>query len=233
MNRRLRSLWEDIKEYQWPARYWPAIRDKVVSPPAVVLSYLFFGLISTLPRSIRSPLMSRVGKLLWGLRGSTWLRELLPPMRNLVYIRHLRADGSVVMEDYGFNLRTNQGRDWQCDRMSKPTGGPAAAIYIGCHSSSGYTPAAGDTESANWRSIELTANGFSRASGVYAHTPGNANYTLQKTFTLTAGSPTTVYGAAMLDTIPTGGNLFVARNFGTPATMDVNDSLQTTWDITV
>lgn len=208
-------------------------RDNLLAPPMALLAYLLLGLFSAFPARVNRPVMRAIGLFLWRLRDKSWLREILPPMRNLVYVRHLRADGTVVMEDYGFNLRTTQGRDWQCDRMSKATGGPAAAIYIGCHGASGYTPAAGDTESTPWRGNELTGNGFSRASGVYAHTPGNANYTLQKTFTLTGGSPTTVYGAAILDTIPTGGNLFVVKNFGTPATMDVNDSLQTTWDITV
>lgn len=231
IRRKLDYALDDIRGY-WIPKAKAFLLPKVGYILYVPCYILIAAICGFLPRKKSQAVLNFVGRVLWSLKDIPMLPEKLPPMRNMVYVLQMRGD-AVVMEDYGFNLRTNQGTDWQCDRMGKaPASGTTIAAFISVHSASGYTPATGDTEAGNWRTNEVTSNGFGRVAGAYAHTTGTGLYTLQTTYTCT-GAPVTGYGAALLDTTPTGGNGFCIRNFGTPATMAVNDTLQVTWSITV
>ncbi len=229
IKRKLQPLVEDIREY-WLARF--TRRASVVS----FWTLAFLGALVLLPfsperrRRYAVGMGNAVGGLLWEFRGIGALREWFPPMRNMVRIVHRRASGELVKTQFHFNLRPTAGRDWQTERMGASTT-TNPANYITVHSSTPYTPVAG-TDITEWELVEETGFGFGRQQAVYAHTPGNANYTLVHTYTATG--TVTIYGAALIDedTSPSEA-VFVAKNFGTQADMENNDTLECTWDITV
>lgn len=223
-------LVEDLREYHLP-RCVTFCKASVMWALAAAVAFLTLPMDPARRTRLVKKLGNVVGEYFWGLRDVSWLREHFPPMRNLVRVEVYSPEGTLKFRDFGFNLRTNEGRDWQCQRMGD-TANPAAANWIAVHNSSSYTPAAGDVASG-WDANQVPASsGFGRAQGTYNHTNGQGNYTLAKTYT--ASAAVTVYGAALLNTSgPTGGTLFVTRNFGTQATMITNDTLAVTWDITV
>lgn len=106
--------------------------------------------------------------------------------------------------------------------------GQAPASWLGL-TSDGTAPAATDTA----LTAELTANGFARAVGTYAHTAAATTYTLQKTFTA-SGTATinraAVFGAAN----PTAGGVMPFTNtVPSPPTLVSGDTLQLTVTVTV
>lgn len=229
ITRKLRYAYEDFREYRAMqamrflsgAAFWSVV---------AVVALILLPFDQELRQKIAAKIGNSIGRLFWHFRSFNILRELFPPMRNLVRIEVRDSNGRLKYADYGFNLRTNVGRDWQCDAMSKSASRPSVAQYISVHNASGYTPNATDTITT-WQTNEYSTNGFGRYAGTYVHTPGNANYTLQ--FTYSSSAVVTIYGAALLDTQPTGGIPFCIKNFATPASMAAADTLQVTWDITV
>lgn len=79
-------------------------------------------------------------------------------------------------------MQTNGGRDWQCrvmaDTASTGSGSYAAANYIAL-SDNATAPSAGNTTLPG----ELTGGTMDRAQATYAHTNGQATFTLTKQFT--------------------------------------------------
>jgi len=228
MKRKILAVWDDLRSY------W------LVSAGRLAMGAMFWSLVVAaavvlLPfsKATREKISKKVGfyvgRLFWEFRSIGMLREWLPPLRNMVRTEHRDAAGTLKWSDYGWNLRTNEGRDWQAERMGA-SGTTYAARFISVHNASGYTPAAGDAI-ATWNTNELPSGGFSRQSGVYAHTPGNANYTLVHTYTATGTY--TIYGAALIQNEAGSKQLFCSKNFGTSASMVANDTLQISWDLTI
>lgn len=108
-------------------------------------------------------------------------------------------------------------------------GGLASARFIGL-SNDGTAPAVGNTAMAS----EITANGLGRALATFAHTGGTTTFTQTKTWTCAtapqaaqiAGLLTGGYGAA-------GGGILVLHTQFTAASLQIGDSLQLTWTITL
>lgn len=220
---------EDIQQY-----WYPVARRKAVKWCGVllyVLGSIAMAVVKVAAPKLAPRALNLFGRLLWKFR-DIGLGEILPPMRNLVYARHMNVRGELVMEDFGFNLRTNQGADWQCNRMGQaPATGTLLANFISVYNASGYTPATGDTE-ATIKANELTGGGFGRVVGSYSHSNGTSTYALSTTYTCTAAGAS-AYGAGLFDTSPTGGNNFCSKLFGTPALMVSGDTLAVTWTIQV
>lgn len=229
MTRKFRAAWEDLRDY------W-LVRAGRFAVTALFWSLVVAVAVALLPfsKGTREKLAKKVGfyagRLFWEFRRVSFLREWLPPLRNLVRSEVRDPQGNLKWADYGFNVRTNEGRDWQCDRMGA-SGTTYPARYISVHSASAYTPAATDTI-ATWETNEELANGFGRELGDYAHTGGQANYTLD--FTYTATGTVVIYGAALINEEAAASEiLFTTKNFATEATMQNLDTLAVTWDITV
>lgn len=233
LKRKLRSGIEDIREYHI-VKALRFIGNATFWSLAFVVAFVTLPLSERLRKFITNKASQAIGKLFWHLRGANFLREWLPPMRNLVLIEHRDQYGNLKMADYGFNLRTDVGRSWQCHRMgnaSPPASAASVADYISVHSGVAYTPNTGDTM-ATWETNEETGFGFSRQQGTFAHTEGTAIYSLVKSYTATG--TVTIYGAALINEgDSTSERPFCIKNFGTEASLENNDTLQVTWSITV
>lgn len=122
------------------------------------------------------------------------------------------------------NLRTTAGLNWQADVMGNPTQ-PAPARYIAL-TADATTPASADTTLAG----ELTANGFARAAGTYAHTAGASSYTISNTFTATGTATINKVG---LFTAAAAGTLAFEAAEPNPPTLSSGDTLAQTVTITI
>jgi hypothetical protein len=108
-------------------------------------------------------------------------------------------------------------------------GGLASARFIGL-SNDGTAPAVGNTAMVS----EIVANGLNRALATFAHTGGTTTFTQTKTWTCAtapqaaqiAGLLTGGYGAS-------GGGILVLHTQFTSASLQIGDSLQLTWTITL
>ncbi|MGD0008754.1 MAG: hypothetical protein ABSE93_09450 [Terriglobia bacterium] len=136
-----------------------------------------------------------------------------------VVARH--ADGTVFLDYWGHNLRTNAGINWQYGQMA---GGTAAVCTYIALSNSGATPAATDTALAS----EITTNGLARALATAAHTSNATSYTLAYTFTATGTQA--AQNAGMLNASSSGTLCF--ENTFTQASLVSGDTLAVTWTIT-
>ena len=131
-------------------------------------------------------------------------------------------------------LRTNAGVDFQArvmgDTSATGTGAYRSATYIGLATSSGVTPAAGDTTMSG----EVTAGTLTRAQAVYAHTNGTNTYTLTKTFT--SDSSVTVYRIGVFNatsTADSNNTLVFHTTLNATATLVSGDQLQITETVTL
>ncbi len=71
-------------------------------------------------------------------------------------------------------------------------------------------------------------------ASVVAASPTDAIAQIQATFTKTAGVAVTINSAGLFDTTPTEtGNMFAERAFSSGVTLNINDSIQVTWLITL
>ena len=136
-----------------------------------------------------------------------------------VVARH--PDGTIFLDEWGHNLRTNAGINWQYNQMAGTTA--AACTYIAL-SNSGATPAATDTALAS----EVTSNGLARALATPTHTSNATSYTLAYTFTATGTQA--VQNAGVLNA-SSGGTMCFENTF-TQASLVTNDTLSVTWTIT-
>ncbi len=87
-------------------------------------------------------------------------------------------DGNILQRVTSKNLRTNAGRDWQCEQMGGTPGNVAKYIAL---SESAVAPIASDTTLTG----ELTTDGLSRKIATYSHSAGSVSYTLTATWTVT------------------------------------------------
>lgn len=234
ISRKLRYALEDVREY-WLVRFARLAGSALFWSTAFVTAIVLLPFSERRRKGYAARVSTAVGKLMWEFKDVAALREWLPPMRNLVHAEVRRPDGSLKWADYGFNLRTDVGRDWQCERLGDATPFASAvsvADYISVHSASGYTPAAGDTQ-ATWETNEELAVGFSRQQGTFAHTAGTGVYTIEHD-SYTATGSVTIYGAALLNEGDSPSELpFCIKNFASSAAMENLDTLKVTWSITV
>jgi hypothetical protein len=108
-------------------------------------------------------------------------------------------------------------------------GSLSSARFIGL-SNDGTAPVVGNTAMA----AEIVANNLNRALATYAHTPGATTFTQTKTWTCStapqaaqvAGLLTGGYGAS-------GGGILVLHTQFTAASLQIADSLQLTWTVTL
>lgn len=118
--------------------------------------------------------------------------------------------------------RTNQGRDWQAaimgDTASNATGAYASATWIGA-TADATTPSASDTTLSG----ELTGGTMGRAQAVYAHTTGQATYTLTKS--ITADRIVTVAKIGVFNA-STAGTMVFESLLDNTAALKVGDSIQ-------
>lgn len=125
--------------------------------------------------------------------------------------------------------RTHAGRDWQSrvmgDTASNGTGSYAAANWIGI-TADATTPSTASTVLTG----ELTGGTMGRAQAAYAHTNGQASYTLTKTFT----SDRTVTVAKLgVFTAVSGGTLAFETLLDSTAALQSGDTLQVVETITL
>lgn len=119
-------------------------------------------------------------------------------------------------------MRTTVGRDWQAAIMgntaSNATGAYASATWVGV-TADATAPGAGDTTLSG----ELTGGTMGRAQAVYAHTTGQATYTL----TLTVTSDRTVTLAKIgIFNASSGGTMAFETLLDNTAAMRAGDSIQ-------
>lgn len=119
-------------------------------------------------------------------------------------------------------MRTTAGRDWQsgimADTASTGTGAYASANYIGFTADT-TAPAAGDTTLSG----ELTGGTMGRTRATYAHTSGQATFTL--TVSLTADRTVTVAKIGVF-TAGVGGTMAFESLLDSTAPMRSGDSIQ-------
>jgi hypothetical protein len=129
----------------------------------------------------------------------------------------------------GLELRTDAGRDWQArvmgDTASNGTGSYAPATYIGLTANS-TAPASGDTTLTG----EIASGTLARAQATYAHTNGQATYTLTKTFT---SDQTVVIAKMAVFTASSGGTMVFETLLSATASLVSGDQLQITETVTL
>lgn len=136
-----------------------------------------------------------------------------------VVARH--ADGTVFLDTWVHNLRTNAGINWQYNQMAGSTA--AVCTYIAL-TNAAVTPGATDTT----LSSEITNNGLARALATATHVSNATSYTLVNTFTATATQA--AQAAGMFNN--SGGGTLCFENTFTQASLVANDTLTVTWTIT-
>jgi hypothetical protein len=132
------------------------------------------------------------------------------------------------------NLVTNAGRDQLHLQGYGITGLSTNGFnYIGLAQNSGAaSPSASDTSLSTSLGGEITANGFARVQGSYAHTTGTNTTTISTTFTATGSQ--SIAGAALFNAAgpPIAGTMNNEFSF-TSRSLISGDTLATTFTITL
>ncbi len=149
------------------------------------------------------------------------LLERMPNAKANVHIVARHRDGTVFLDTWVHNLRTNAGINWQYNQMAGTTA--AVCTYIAL-TNTAITPNATDTSLSG----EITANGLSRALGTVTHTSNATSYTLANTFTATGTQA--AQAAAILNASSSGTMCF--ENTFTQASLVSGDTLAVTWTVT-
>lgn len=137
----------------------------------------------------------------------------------------------VVLQAVSLDVRTNAGRDHQCNVMGggniggAGTGAMRPADYIGV-TANNAAPDATNTSLTG----EITTGTLARSQAAYAHTTGTASYTLTKTFT--SDQSVTINKIGVFNA-PTAGIMTFETTLNAPATMVSGDQLAVTETITV
>ncbi len=129
-------------------------------------------------------------------------------------------------------MLTNAGRDFVADSLGKSASRPAVADYIALTASS-TSPSASDTTLSG--EITTSGGGLVRAQATYAHTSGQATYTLTKTFTANGSDslPVTVAKIGVFNA-SSSGTLVYETLLGATATLSASgDALAITETVTI
>ena len=156
-----------------------------------------------------------------GARRAVPLRDGATDLPHYVHVVARHPDGTVFLDVWTHNLRTNAGINWQEGQMA---GAPAAVCTYIALTNTAITPNATDTSLSG----EITANGLSRALGTVTHTSNATSYTLANTFTATGTQA--AQAAAILNASSSGTMCF--ENTFTQASLASGDTLTVTWTIT-
>ncbi|GGK61471.1 hypothetical protein Sme01_03170 [Sphaerisporangium melleum] len=129
-------------------------------------------------------------------------------------------------------MLTNGGRDFVADSLGKSASRPAVADYIALTANS-TSPSAADTTLSG--EITTSGGGLVRAQATYAHTNGQATYTLTKTFTANGSDslPVTIAKIGVFNA-SSGGTLVYETLLGATATLSASgDALAITETVTI
>jgi hypothetical protein len=147
-----------------------------------------------------------------------------------VHIVVRRADGTIVSDNWGHNLRTTGGADWQAN-VETGTPQPAPIAYFALSSNS-VPAAAGDCPAGSTACVlsgEITTLGLERAVDTYSHT--NGTNTFQGTHTWTAtGTQSNIQEAGWFNA-PSGGTMALEISFA-PVNVEANFTISCTWFVT-
>jgi hypothetical protein len=160
---------------------------------------------------------------------SPQLREGSSDLPHYVHIVARHKDGTVFLDAWAHNLRTNAGINWQYGQMAGTTANVCNYIAL---SNTAITPNATDTTLSG----EITANGLQRAGPITSttynvHTSNATSYTLQNIFTCATATQAAQAAAVFNDTHANGGTMCFENTF-TQASLQVGDTLTVTWTIT-
>lgn len=177
------------------------------------------------------------------MRDRAVIRELraLERIPNLVITEHRRPEPvwspggkrllvpKLIGTSATHNLRTNAGANWQANQMSGATG-DARAAWIGITANTAQTLDAAQTTLTG----EETTDGLGRAAGTFTHAGAGAlSYTVKKDpYTYTAAGPITIARSALFTAVSAGTMVFIAQ-FGSSATLILNDQLTVTWTVNI
>jgi len=149
------------------------------------------------------------------------------------------ATGTYVLfyHDESSNIITIIGKDWIAEQLGGNAASTTTAQWITLSVDTTDPPntwgqLANATDDA---STEITTGGLARAGGstAYDHTTGQNTYTIEWTFTATAGhTAVQLTGLQWSSTGGTDNNLLAANTF-TPVTLATDDTLTVTWTITL
>ena len=170
------------------------------------------------------------------------------PVGQVTIIKNVGKDNEEVIVDHKPNLLTTEGKAWVHDQLYQLCSGQTgAAGYIGLSNvaSSGtpsYNPNAADTRATwigtgNSDANELNANGLARVAcnaSNNSYNAGASKSTIQYTFTCTTSSVSGIRCSALLNNSRASGTekLVHVASF-TAVDLQVNDTLQVTWEITL
>jgi len=160
---------------------------------------------------------------------SLQLREGSSDLPHYVHIVARHKDGTVFLDAWAHNLRTNAGINWQYGQMAGTTANVCNYIAL---SNTAITPNATDTTLSG----EITANGLQRAGPITSttynvHTSNATSYTLQNIFTCATATQAAQAAAVFNDTHANGGTMCFENTF-TQASLQIGDTLTVTWTIT-
>lgn len=129
-------------------------------------------------------------------------------------------------------MLTNAGRDFVADSIGKSASRPAVADYIALTANS-TAPSASDTTLTG--EITTAGGGLVRAQATYAHTTGQATYTLTKTFTAngTDSLPVTVAKIGVFNAASSGTLVFETLLSATATLSSSGDSVAITETVTL
>jgi hypothetical protein len=144
-----------------------------------------------------------------------------------VYIEHRDAQGNLISYQRNAGVLTNIGKD----QIEKQISGTASATEISKFISCDDTDASGLSVASTQLTSELNANGFTRATGVYAST-GVGAWNVTYTFTSAGTQAVQTYGLQWVVTAVSDNNLLCYDTSAVKNTV-TGDTLKVTWQCTV
>lgn len=163
-----------------------------------------------------------------------------------IIVKHFDAEGNLISYQQTDNLVNDAAKNCGANLLFGSGFGscssPALFDDIALSTNTGGTFAEGDTSLLNECNGGSTTCGTgldARQAGTVtqdtlAATPTDAVAQIQATFTKTAGSGITISSAGLFDATATEtGNMFAERAFSSGVTLNINDSIQVTWLITL
>ena len=161
-----------------------------------------------------------------------------------IIVKHFDAEGNLISYQQTDNLVNDAAKNCGANLLFGTNFGnctaPAVFDDIALSTNTGGTFAEDDISLLNecdgsgtvcGAGLDARKLGAVTAS-VVAATPTDAIAQIQVTFTKNAGGAVTIASAGLFDA-PTSGNMFAERAFSSGVTLNINDSIQVTWLITL
>ena len=163
-----------------------------------------------------------------------------------IIVKHFDSEGNLISYQQTDNLVNDSGKNCGANLLFGTgfgsCGTPGVFDKIGLSTNSGAGFLESDTLLANEcdGTTDVCGAGLdARVTGIVqqdtlAATPADAVAQIQATFTKTAGGAITINSAGLFDATATEtGNMFAERAFSSGVTLNINDSIQVTWLITL